>query len=48
MSPLQTHCGICGAVKGEPCRPISLKSPPLNREFHMERETAFLHPRRNG
>jgi hypothetical protein len=46
--PLETHCGVCGAVKGEDCRNVSPKSPPLNRRFHLERETAGMHPRRNG
>jgi hypothetical protein len=46
--PLQTHCGICGAGRGEDCRNVSSKSPPLNRQFHLERETAGMHKARNG
>lgn len=46
--PLETHCGVCGAPKGVDCRNVSPKSPPLNRRFHMERETAGMHKTRNG
>lgn len=46
--PLNTLCGICGAEKDQPCRPISPKSPPLNREFHRERVEAKMHKARNG
>jgi hypothetical protein len=46
--PADTHCGICGAVKGEDCRNVSPKSPPLNRRFHTERVQAFMHKARNG
>ena len=44
--PLETHCNICGAKTGQDCRNVSLKSPPLNRRFHLERETAFMHKER--
>jgi hypothetical protein len=39
--PLATHCGMCGAKKGQPCGPVSKlpACPPPTREFHHERET---------
>ena len=50
FDPLSTHCGICGAEKGEPCRPISKhpNCPPPTWGTHMERQTARMHKARNG
>lgn len=46
--PLETVCGICKAPAGQDCTNVSPKSPPLNRRFHNERVTAFMHKERNG
>lgn len=44
---LETHCGMCHAPRGVPCRPVA-PGGVLTAPMHCERVTATMHKRRNG